>query len=92
LDVGVTDKTGLTWTVFAPTGKLDPAALAGNYAGVAAGAAVGVGAGANVLIGGSNNTISLQPLSVQGETGLNAAAAIASVELYPFPDEEEPLK
>jgi hypothetical protein len=92
LDVGVTDTARLVWTVFAPSGNLDPAALAGTYAGVAAGAAFGVGAGANVLIGGSNRTISLQPLSLEGQTGLNAAAAVASVELYPFPEDKEPLK
>jgi hypothetical protein len=92
LDIGVTEKARLAWTVFAPTDRLDPGALAGTYAGVAAGAAVGVGGSANVLIGGSNNTISLQPLSLEGETGLNAAAAVASVELFPFPDDEKPLK
>jgi hypothetical protein len=56
----------------------------GQYVGVAADASVGVGGGANVLIGGSNGTISLQPLSVQGQTGLNAALAVAEVQLVPF--------
>jgi Protein of unknown function (DUF992) len=50
---------------------------------VAADASAGVGGGANVLVGGSNSSISLQPLSVQGQTGLNAAVAIAEVELHP---------
>jgi Protein of unknown function (DUF992) len=85
LDVGVTGRARLAWTVFAPTERLNPATLAGTYAGVTAGAAIGVGAGANLLVGGSHNTISLQPLSLEGQTGLNAAAAVASVRLYPFP-------
>ena len=37
--------------------------------------------GANVLIGGSNSTISLQPVSVEGNTGLNVAAGIGSISL-----------
>jgi hypothetical protein len=90
LDIGVSGNAQLTWTVFAPTDRFDPVTLAGSNSGVTAGAAVGIGAGANVLIGGSNNTISLQPMSVTQETGLNAAAAVASVQLYR--DGEELLK
>jgi transposase len=33
------------------------------------------------LVGGSNNTISLQPLSIEGNTGLNVAAGIGAVTL-----------
>jgi hypothetical protein len=36
-----------------------------------------------VLVGGSNKTISLQPLSIEGNTGLNVAAGIASITLRP---------
>jgi hypothetical protein len=32
-------------------------------------------------MGGSNNTVSLQPVSVQGQTGLSAAAGVASLQL-----------
>ena len=39
--------------------------------------------GANALIGGSNNTIALQPVSVQGQTGLSVAAGVAGLELRP---------
>ena len=46
-------------------------------------ASIGVGAGGNVLVGGSNNTIALQPLSVQGQVGLNVAAGLESLELRP---------
>ncbi len=43
----------------------------------------GVGAGANALWGGSNSTISPQPVSVQSQTGLSAAAGIAGLDLEP---------
>jgi hypothetical protein len=85
LDIGMTNNARLTWVVLAPTDlPVNQGALMGQYLGVAADASVGVGGGANVLIGGSNDTISLQPLSIQGQTGLNAALAVAEVELVPF--------
>jgi hypothetical protein len=34
-----------------------------------------------MLVGGSSDTISLQPLSIQGGTGLNVAGGFASVSL-----------
>jgi Protein of unknown function (DUF992) len=83
LDIGITDNALMTWTVLSPTRGVYAGALAGRYAGIAADASAGVGGGAKVLVGGSNNAISLQPLSVQGQTGLNAAVAIADVELRP---------
>jgi hypothetical protein len=81
VDIGVTGNAVLVWTVVAPTSDVDATALSGNYAGVAADASIGVGGGANVLVGGSNRQISLQPLSVQAQTGLNAALTVASVKL-----------
>jgi hypothetical protein len=69
--------------VFAPTNRVGPGDLAGTYGGVAASATVGVGLGANALVGGSNNTIALQPVSLQGQTGLSVAAGIAGLELRP---------
>ncbi len=58
-----------------------PGVLAGSYVGATGSATVGVGAGANVLIGGSNRTISLQPVSIEGNTGLNIAAGIGAISL-----------
>ena len=83
LDLGITQETALAWGVFAPSVRLGPGALSGDYAGVQGSAALGVGAGGNVLVGGSNNTIALQPLSVQGQVGLNVAAGLESLELRP---------
>jgi hypothetical protein len=65
-----------------PTPHVGPGSLAGGYGGVTAGAAVGVGAGANGLVGGANS-FALQPLSVQGELGLNVIATVTGLELEP---------
>ncbi len=81
VDIGYTRGGVLVWAVLAPTTNLAPGALAGSYGGATASATVGVGAGANVLIGGSNRTISLQPLSIEGNTGLNVAAGIGAITL-----------
>jgi hypothetical protein len=81
VDIGFTQSAVVVWGVLAPTADLAPGALAGSYGGVTGGASVGIGAAANVLVGGSNNTISLQPLSIEGNTGLNVAAGIAAIDL-----------
>ena len=81
VDLGVTEGSVLGWAVFAPTRDIGPGDLAGSYAGVTAGAAVGVGGNANVLVGGSNSSIALQPLSLQGQAGLNLAVGVAALEL-----------
>jgi hypothetical protein len=82
LDIGVTEKSYITWLVFAP-GKLKPGALAGSYVGATAGAAIVVGLGANVLVGGFEKSVALQPVSVEGEVGLNIAIGIGAIELKP---------
>ncbi|WFU74823.1 DUF992 domain-containing protein [Bradyrhizobium sp. CB2312] len=82
LDIGATSGGKLTWAVFAPT-TLRRAALVGTYTGATAGGTVGAGAGANLLIGGSDRTVALQPLSVQGQTGVNITAGVSSMELRP---------
>src|SRR5262249_15822883 len=83
LDLGITQETALAWGVFAPVARLGPGDLAGTYAGAQGSASLGVGAGGNVLVGGSNNSIALQPLSLQGQVGINIAAGLESLELRP---------
>jgi hypothetical protein len=85
VDIGYTQAGILVWTVFAPAASIAPGALAGNYVGGTASATVGVGVGANALIGGSNNTIALQPLSIEANQGLNVAAGIAAMSLSAAP-------
>lgn len=84
-DIGYTSGGIIVWTVVAPVAVMHPGALAGAYAGGTASATVGIGLGANALVGGSNNTIALQPLSIEGNTGLNVAAGVASITLSPAP-------
>jgi hypothetical protein len=84
-DIGYTSGGVLVWTVVAPVAVMVPGALTGNYGGGTASATVGVGVGANALIGGSTNTVALQPLSIEGNTGLNVAAGIAGVTLTAAP-------
>ena len=80
LDIGVTNESYISWQVIA-SGNLEPGSLSGNYVGASAQATAGVGVGANVLVGGSNESITLQPLSVQGQTGLNLAVGIGTMKL-----------
>src|ERR1700675_1758044 len=81
LDVGFTTGSAIVWGVFAGTNRYS-GMLSGTYSGAQAEATVGAGVGANVLVGGSNRSVALQPLSVQGQVGLNAAAGIGSLELH----------
>ncbi len=84
LDIGVTGETWITWAVLVPSSDVyAPGALAGDYIGATAEATAAVGAGANLLIGGSNKTFTLQPLSVQAQTGVNLAVGIAEFKLQP---------
>jgi hypothetical protein len=83
VDLGITQESALAWGVYAPVARLGPGDLSGNYAGAQGSAAVGVGVGGNALVGGSNNSIALQPLSVQGQVGLSVAAGLESLELRP---------
>lgn len=82
LDLGATAGGNLVWAVYAPT-SAGRYALAGGYGGASAEATVGAGLGANALVGGNNRTVTLQPLSVQGQSGVSVAAGVASLELRP---------
>ena len=81
VDIGYTAGGVLVWAVLAPTTAPAPGSLAGSYGGATASATAAVGVGANVLVGGSGNTISLQPISIEGMTGLNIAAGVAALTL-----------
>jgi hypothetical protein len=83
LDIGATNRGTLAWDVFAPTEGPKRHALAGDYVGVGASATVGAGLGANALIGGSERSFTLQPLSIQTQTGLDLAAGVSSMTLRP---------
>jgi len=82
LDLGATTGGEMVWAVEAPTNRRF-GALAGHYAGASGEATVGAGVGANVLVGGSNRTVTLQPISIQGQAGLNLAVGVAGLDLRP---------
>ncbi|MCA9232748.1 MAG: DUF992 domain-containing protein [Planctomycetales bacterium] len=81
LDIGIKGPSVMVWTVLGSTTELPGEALAGKYGGLSADASIGIGAGANTLIGGSKDSVVLQPLSVQGQTGINLAVGIAGLTL-----------
>ena len=81
LDVGYTTGGVLVWDVVAPQTDVEPGALAGDYVGATASVTAGVGFGANALIGGIRHSVTLQPLSMEGNTGLNLAAGLGAVNL-----------
>ena len=80
LDIGFTTSGKLAWAVYAPA-KRGPGALTGDYGGASVEATVGGGGGANVLVGGFRRSISLQPISVATQHGLDFAVTISEMEL-----------
>jgi hypothetical protein len=60
---------------------MKPGVLEGGYGGVTASATVVGGVGANVLVGGFDKSVALQPVSIEGNTGLNVAAGIGALNL-----------
>jgi len=82
LDLGITGGGVMVWAVFTGTTG-GPGFLAGDYVGATAEATVAAGLGANVLVGGSNRSVALQPVSVQGQVGLNLAVGLGDLSLRP---------
>lgn len=78
-EIGFSNNVTLIWAVFALSGKVGQGTLAGGYGGASAGAAIGIGARANALVGGLPNSFALQPVSVEGETGLNVRATVTGL-------------
>jgi hypothetical protein len=81
LDVGFRAGGAMAWAVFAPTADLHHGALRGHYVGVSGDASLGLGAGGKLLVGGSHKPISLQPLSLSGQAGVNLALGVAGLTL-----------
>jgi hypothetical protein len=81
IEIGRVDQGHLIWGVSSAMRGVPQGALAGKYVGIGAGAALGVGVGANALVAGNNQSFSLQPLSVDGETGINIATGVIKVTL-----------
>lgn len=80
-DIGYQASGVVVWAVFAPATNIGKGALAGDYGGAGASGSAGVGVGGHVLVGGFQHSFTLQPVSLEGATGLNVAAGIEAVTL-----------
>lgn len=85
LNLEWTSAESIIYTVLGGTDdvRLGRYALAGKYYGAKASAAVVVGGGAQILVGGGAKGFSLQPLAVEGSTGLGAAVGVGYLFLQP---------
>jgi len=83
MDLGVKAGGIMTWLVMGQTSAIPHEALTGKFVGASGGISAGVGVGANVLVGGTRKSISLQPLSVEGQVGVNLALGVAGMTLHP---------
>ncbi len=81
VELGEVTAGRLIWGVVAATKGHPAGALAGTYSGMGANASLGLGAGANVLVGGTGRAFSLQPVSVEGQGGINLAGGITTFTL-----------
>ena len=79
LDIGFKTESVMIWTVLGSSTSLSPDVLVGDYGGVSAEISVAIGGGANALVGGNRRSVVLQPVSVQGQTGLNIAVGVAGL-------------
>ena len=83
LDIGITAGGVMAWGVITPNAGPMRGKLAGKYVGASGSVGLGVGVGANLLVGGSNRSISLQPLSVEGTVGINLSLGVSALTLTP---------
>jgi hypothetical protein len=81
LDIGFTAGGLMAWGVIAHTAGVPRGALAGEYVGASGDIAIGLGVGGNALVGGTGRAFALQPLSVEGEVGVNLALGVAGLTL-----------
>lgn len=81
LDVGIRAGGVMAWAVYAPTVALPHHALRGRYVGASGDVSLGLGAGGKLLVGGSHHTVSLQPLALTGQVGVNLALGVAGLTL-----------
>lgn len=83
LDIGITAGGAMAWAVLGSSSATKPGALTGRFVGASGDVSLGVGVGANILIGGTAQSVSLQPISVEGQVGLNLALGVAGLTLTP---------
>jgi hypothetical protein len=84
LDIGITAGGVMGWAVLASTAGAPAGALAGEYVGASGDIGLGLGVGANVLLGGSERSIALQPVSVEGSVSINVTLGVSALKLRPM--------
>jgi hypothetical protein len=85
LAVGVVAGGMLAWAVYMPTEGPPQGSLAGTYGGASGDIDIGVGVGANLLWGGSERSVALQPISVEGSIGLDVTLGVSALTLQWVP-------
>lgn len=85
VDIGYLMGGQILWGVVTSTAYPGPGSLTGSYTGVTASATVGAGVGANALIGGFNRSFTLQPVSVEGQSGFDVSGGLATINLQYAP-------
>lgn len=81
LELGITGGSVIIWGVIAATNDYTPGSLAGAYGGASADASVVLGVGANALFGGSDQSLALQPISVEGQAGVDIGVGVSGMTL-----------
>ena len=81
-DVGYTDRWVMAWEVWSPA-RVPPGGISGSYAGAGASASVGPGAASNQMIGGPGGSLTLVPLEVNGQQGVNLAFGFEGMDIRP---------
>jgi hypothetical protein len=83
VDLGFTAGGRLAWAVLTAGSALPQNALAGEFVGASGSASFGAGVSGNLLVGGNNRSVSLQPLSLGVQAGVNVSAGVGALSLQP---------
>ncbi len=81
LSIGITGRSFAAWAVTSDPALARETSLSGRYSGVETGVTVGVGATSRAL-SNLGKAVSLQPLDVGPQAGLNFALGISQMDLY----------
>lgn len=78
LDLGSVRSAAMVWRVYGPYARAPLGALSGSYK---TGSANAPSTASNALSGGNDNKVTLLPLPLQGNRGINVAIGVTTLEL-----------
>ena len=81
LDLGFVASKTLVWTILAASNDI-PHNLRGTYVGANVEVSALVGVGVNVMVGGMRDSVTLQPVGLQAQTGVNAALSFQVMRIH----------